>query len=53
VHDVEVDQQPKGFAAELEIGNDLGLMHGGNSVNGFYLHDHEILHQQINAVTDV
>ena len=50
--DIEVDQQPEGLAAELQVGNDLRLMNRRDCIDRLDLHDDEALHDQIHSIAD-
>lgn len=50
---IEVNQQSKRFAAELQIQDHLRLMHRRNRFHGFNLYDDKVVHQQIDTISEI
>lgn len=52
MHNIEVYKQSKGFTTELEIRDDLSVMHRRDRLDRLDLNHHKVLGQQIDAVTE-
>jgi hypothetical protein len=50
VNNIEVYKQSYGFATELQVRKDLGLMDRGNFVNGLQFNHYNVFNQKVNAI---
>ena len=50
---IEVYKQCNGFATQLKVRKDLGLMDRGDCFNGFNLHYDEVLNQQVHTIAQI
>jgi len=53
MNNIEVYKQSNGFATELKVRKDLGLMDRGDCVNGLNLHYDQVLNQQVHAIAQI
>jgi hypothetical protein len=53
VESVEINQDSQLLSAELQVGDDLRLMNGCETVDHFNLDDHKIFHHHIKPVADI
>src|SRR5690606_29856550 len=53
IRSVEIDEDSELSVGQLQVGEELQVMDRGKVLDGFYLNDHFLLHENVNSIPDI